>query len=155
MAKKYYSTLKIQQEWVKAYCKDNKPTNDLLWFNRAKDGLNIVYHGVAIYYLPQWELAINIYDEKDEFKGGSKILEDMAEFDNALTFNRIEVKDKRELVYFDGADGSKHCLDKKFLDLVNIEIPEWRFYCKDSKQNIISIVNDMGEIIAGIMEVRA
>lgn len=156
MAKKYYSTLKIQQEWVKAMCKDYyPPKKDFLWFNSDDENMNIAYHGIAIYHLPKLELAINICDVTDEWSGGRTILDNLSNASVSLTYKETKLKDKRALVYFESEDGSMHCIDKKFLDIVNIEVENYRFYCEDSKkQNIVFITTEAGTFIAGIMEVR-
>ena len=157
MAKKYYSTLKIQQEYVKAVCKDWQEPRDINWID-GKDGeIWLVYHGYAIYRVFRDELAINIKDRKPKMSDSLlDNLNDIVSNGYSLKYIRTELTgDKKELVIFEDESGMEHYIDNKFLNLTNFELSEYSFNIKQKgKVGIVAVINEHNELMAGICEIN-
>ena len=157
--KKEYSTLKVQQEMLKAMFKTDAPVGpnsilDVKDFSVFSDEecINwVTYKGVAIYRLENQAIEIN----RLPFLRIGDMLNEINEYNNKLEFKYFQADDQKRLLAYFEAQNVIHKLDNRLLDLVNINTQDYTFYTSSNKKSIIVAVRDVdNRLVAGIMEVK-
>lgn len=154
---KYYSTLKVQQEMLKDTYNGKRGTNyayyESRWFYDGKfeDDVWFMYKGVALYRSDNTLINILKYKKMNL----EQIIHDLSDnFVKVKVDNIISVDNKKELIILLDDENMQHKIDKKFLDVVNLDPNKCKFYIKEnSKHGIVSVRDEEKTLLAGIMEV--
>lgn len=156
---KEYSTLKVQQEMLKAMFKtvDTVGPNSILNVKdftvfSDEECINwVTYKGIAIYRLENQAIEIN----RLPFLRIGDMLNEINEYNKKLEFKCFRVDEQNRLIAHFEAGNVIHKLDNRLMDLVNINMQDYTFYTSSNKKSIIVAVRDAdNRLLAGIMEVK-
>ena len=156
---KEYSTLKVQQEMLKAMFKTVATVGpnsilDVKDFSVFSDEecINwVTYKGIAIYRLENQAIGLN----RLPFLCIGDILTALNEYNKKLEFKCFRVDEQNRLIALFEADDVIHKIDNRLMDLVNINTQDYTFYTSSNKKDIIIAVRDAeNRLLAGIMEVK-
>lgn len=158
---KIYSTLKVQQEMLKAVYNEKQGVvyawSEARWLydNKYDNDEWLVYKGVALYRLDKSLLNLHVHFTRMNIDNLLHILSDAY---NKLDFQYnvpITVDNKHEMIVLVDEKHNNHKIDKKFLDLVNLDPFTCQYYIPEVGKNEIVAVRDAdGFLLAGIMEVK-
>ena len=157
--KKEYSTLKVQQEMLKAMFKTDASVGpnsildkrDFTVFSDEECINWITYKGIAIYRLENQAIEIN----RLPFLRIGDMLNDINEYNKKLEFKCFRVDYQNRLIALFEVDDTIHKIDNRLMDLVNINTQDYTFYTSSNKKSIIVAVRDAeNRLLAGIMEVK-
>lgn len=151
---KIYSTLKVQQEMLKDAYNEKKGVvyawDEARWLYDSKYDIDewFIYKGVAIYRADKTLLNLITHFKHMNIQN---LLHDLSDAYNKLDFQYkvpITVDNKHE-------KHNNHKIDKKFLDLVNLDPFTCQYYIPEvSKNGIVAVRDADGFLLAGIMEVK-
>ena len=148
---KEYSTLKVQQEIIKTYFKGE---TYCVGFAECKMPCNetwYMYKAIALYKAEK-PMLNNLREVNCEH-----LINDLGKASNMLSMNEISyVTDGSKLmIKLSDKSGFEHKIDKKLLDIVNLDVYHCNFYVLAlGKPGIVAVRTEEGELIAGIMEVK-
>lgn len=156
---KEYSTLKVQQEMLKAMFKtiDTVGPNSILdkkdfTVFSDEECINwVTYKGIAIYRLENQAIEIN----RLPFLRIGDMLNDINKYNEKLEFKCFRTDEQNRLIAIFEANDVIHKIDNRLMDLVNINTQDYSFYTSSDNKGIIVTVRDVANrLLAGIMEVK-
>ena len=158
---KIYSTLKVQQEMLKDTYNEKKGVvyawDEARWLYDEKYDNDewLIYKGVAIYRLDKSLLNLKAYFKPMNVQ---ELLHSLSDAYNKLDFQYkvpITVDKKHEMIVLVDEKHNNHKIDKKFLDLVNLDPFTCQYYIPEvGKNGIVAVRDKDGFLLAGIMEVK-
>lgn len=158
---KIYSTLKVQQEMLKDTYNEKKGVvyawDEARWlYNKKYDNDEwFVYKGVALYRSDKTLLNLPVHFKKMNIQN---LLRDLSDASYKLDFQYkvpINIDNKHEMIVLVDAKHNNHKIDKKFLDIVNLDPFACHYYIPEvGKNGIVAVRNEDGLLLAGIMEVK-
>ena len=161
---KIYSTLKVQQEMLKDTYNEKKGViyawDEARWlYNKKYDNDEwFIYKGVALYCSDKTLLNLPLHFKKMNIQNLLRDLSDASyklelNYDNSileLSNNKIH-----EMIILEDIKGNEHKIDKKFLDIVNLDPFTCHYYIPEvGKNGIVAVRDEDGFLLAGIMEVK-
>lgn len=156
---KEYSTLKVQQEMLKAMFKTVAPVGpnsildkkDFTVFSDEECINWVTYKGIAIYRLENQAIEIN----RLPYLRIGDMLNEINKYNKKLEFKCFRVDEQNRLIALFEVGNVIHKLDNRLMDLVNINTQNYTFYTSSDKKSIIVAVRDAdNRLLAGIMEVK-
>ena len=148
---KEYSTLKVQQEIIKTYFKGE---THCVGFAECKMPCNEIwymYKAIALYKAEK-PMLNNLREVNCE-----RLINDLGQASNMLSLNEISyVTDGSNLmIKLSDKSGFEHKIDKKLLDIVNLDVYHCNFYVPAlGKPGIVAVRDADNKLLAGIMEVK-
>lgn len=158
---KIYSTLKVQQEMLKAAYNEKQGVvyawSEARWlYDKKYDNDEwLVYKGVAIYRTDKILLNLTAHFRRMNI---DTLLHTLSDALNKLEIYIATVSaDNRKdtLMILKDEKGNEHKIDMKFLDLVNLDPFTCQYYIPEvGKNGIVAVRDEDGFLLAGIMEVK-
>lgn len=162
---KEYSTLKVQQEMLKAAYNDKQGVvyawDEARWLYDKKYDTDrwFIYKGVALYRSDKTLLNLTIHFKQMKIQ---ELLHTLSDASNELELKygapilQLNSDNKRhEMIILEDEKCNEHKIDKKFLDLVNLDPFTCQYYVPEVGMNgIVAVRDEYGFLLAGIMEVK-
>ena len=158
---KIYSTLKVQQEMLKDTYNDKKGVvyawdeARQLYDKKYNTDYWFVYKGVALYRSDKTLLNLPVHFKQMNIQN---LLHDLSDAINKLDFQYkvpITIDNKHEMIVLVDEKHNNHKIDKKFLDIVNLDPFTCQYYITEvGKNGIVAVRDEDGFLLAGIMEVK-
>lgn len=150
---KEYSTLKVQQEMLKAYYKDYNSASGYGMIKLPCGDSWYIYKGIAMYKADKVLLtnirSFEIYNLIHELE----ILREPLEILNI----HVPITDNydKKLIYLKDKYDNEHKLDFNLFNVVNLDPYKCQLFTNDKgKSNIVAVRTEESELLAGIMEVK-